>query len=151
MAHRYRAAAYACAGYEEVTEAGYIRRLSVEGSEADISALTAVFRQSGISETMWSETEGGTELRVHGSLLYSVDFERFRLTASYFEAELMPGRSSKTVGTLILNGTEKVFVNRVQRGRAELFSLEDLKGNEWELIEFGFPRNCLNSWSGRVC
>ncbi len=127
MAHRYRAAALACEGYEQVTEAGYIRRLSVVGEAADVAGLTAVFRQNGIADGLWSAGENGTELRVHGSLLGWVGVERFRLSVSYFEAELVPQKGSKTVGSLTLNGDVTVFVNKVKRGQPQLFSAEGAK------------------------
>ncbi len=99
-AHRIRAAAACCETREEITEAGYIRRLVVTGSADAVAGLVSALRQAGVQETLWSVDTTGSAISVHGSLLAFVDLDVCSLDVSYDEAELRPSRTGPGVEAL---------------------------------------------------
>ena len=72
---------------EELTRAGYIRRLSVHGSTGQMGAIAAKLRRHGRGE--WALNSGGMELMFNASLLKEINTDKHPVTIRYFEPCLM--------------------------------------------------------------
>ena len=70
---RMRAAPLVRKDFEEVTDLGYVRRVTVEGAPARLERLVGVLATSGCSSSWWSLNEDGSELSIHPSLLQYID------------------------------------------------------------------------------
>jgi len=110
---RKRAASLVREDFERETELGYIRRLSIKDSSANIKRLVKILKENKCQESLWSLDDTKTELFLHHSLLKYIDFEKYNLIVSYFEPQLKGAISShKNCKEIKLNARKKVFIKR---------------------------------------
>lgn len=85
-AARRRNAPFVKKGFEDLTESGYLRTLTLFGDTALIAAQSERFRQAGAAAELWAL--GGTRdrLNVSVSLLPLIVWRNFRLQVGYGEA-----------------------------------------------------------------
>ncbi len=100
--------------FEEETDSGYIRRLSIKDSLANIKKIAKVIKENKCQENLWSLNDTKTELSIHHSVLKYIDFEKYNLILSYFEPRLKADISShgNYYREIRLNSNRKVFVGR---------------------------------------
>lgn len=68
--------------YESITENGFIRTLTVTGTQEVLSQQISTFRQNGCNEELW-KLSSSEELFVHPDLLPHMDFNSLKLQVSY--------------------------------------------------------------------
>jgi len=88
-AHRRRASTLTREEFEHLTEAGYIRRLSVKDLAVNVKTIVNTLRKNKARENLWSLDKSETEITLHHSLLKYVDFEKYSLTVTYFEPKII--------------------------------------------------------------
>jgi hypothetical protein len=151
LAIRKRAADIARKSYEQVTEAGYIRRLSVKDSPEGTSRLVDALKMSRVPPRLWALDDGGTELPFHPSLLESECLMGREVILRYFEADIVPRsllsmKKLEVVEEIALSSELKVYVGRkpVAQPRIlkptdrEIQKLEDVRA--FEQVKTGFQK-----------
>jgi len=116
-----RAASYALeGGHEEITEAGYIRRISVLDSRKNLDGIIRVLKKRKGVRNLWSLDVTGTVLSVNHSLLKFIDPDKYRLIVQYFLPKIHNnGGDDRT--EIVVNSGKSVFVARECK-----YLLEDL-------------------------
>jgi pyruvate formate-lyase activating enzyme-like uncharacterized protein len=105
---RRRAALLGREAFEGITEAGFIRRLTVKESSANIKKLTETLRQNNADENLWSVDDTRTELSIHHSLLKYLCDIPFNLLVRYFDVRVnVQGHKE-----IALNSNRKLFIER---------------------------------------
>lgn len=104
--------------FEGLTDAKYIRTLSVQDSLANIRKLADLLRKRSRPE-MWEVRDAKTELFVHHSLLKHIDFNKYSLTISYFESQLNIGPDTGGEGgkAVRLSTGKEVLIKKVFRAQ----------------------------------
>jgi pyruvate formate-lyase activating enzyme-like uncharacterized protein len=82
--NRMRAAPFVKEGLEEITESGYIRRITIKGSPERLKNLAGYLAATGSSGNQWSLSEDRTALAIHPSLLEHVEDDDCKFNLSYF-------------------------------------------------------------------
>jgi uncharacterized protein len=100
--------------YEGSTESGFIRRLSIRDTTANIKNLVRLFREKNRPDTLWFVNKGKAELFFHPSLLKYVDFSKHDLTVSYFMPQLTAERQAHDDkgAKIALSVNRNVYVER---------------------------------------
>jgi hypothetical protein len=100
--------------YETSTEAGFIRRLKVRDTPAELGKLLKILREQRCSERLWQYNPGCSELSFHPSLFKYVDFSRHSLVVSYFAPQLTPDsdRDEAYSEEIALNSSRSIFLER---------------------------------------
>lgn len=99
--------------YEELTNLGYIRRLSIQGSPVNINAIIMNFERNRIENKLWSVNKAKTILFMRHSLLKYIDFNRHSLIVSYFAPEFVPKPDFVyTDKKIILDSKKKIFIRK---------------------------------------
>jgi pyruvate formate-lyase activating enzyme-like uncharacterized protein len=75
--------------FEEVTDLGYIRRLSAEGRQADIKKLVEILKADKRNNNLWKLSNNETKIFMHWALIKYLDFNKFKLNILYFEPRFM--------------------------------------------------------------
>lgn len=110
---RNRAASFVQEDFEGKTDLGCIRHLAVKDSSANIKRIVKVLKENKCQENLWSLDDTKTELSIHHSLLKYINFEKYNLIVSYFEARLEADISPyKNYKEIRLNSNKKVFIER---------------------------------------
>jgi len=112
-AARRRNAPFVKKGFEDLTESGYLRTLTLLGDTDLIAAQTERFRQAGAAAELW--TFGGTKDRLNfsASLLPLVAWGSFRLLVGYGEAAQMAAVSYRNVFVEVkLTPTQKLVIEK---------------------------------------
>ena len=112
-AARRRNAPFVKKGFEDLTESGYLRTLTLFGDTALIAAQSERFRQAGAAAELWSF--GGTKerLSVNASLLPLVEWGNFRLQVGYGEAAQMAAVSYRHPFVEVkLTPTQKLVIEK---------------------------------------
>ncbi len=112
-AARRRNASFVKKGFEDLTESGYLRTLTLLGDTDLIAAQAERFRQAGAAAELWSF--GGTKDRLNfcASLLPLVAWGNFRLLVSYGEAAQMAAVSYRNVFVEVkLTPTQKLVIEK---------------------------------------
>ncbi len=105
LAHRRRAGTVAARSHDCLTEAGYLRTLSVSGSSHTIGQIEAALQAEQISPALWHVADGGSHLEFEASLLGSPTLARQQIDVQYYEAEVF---SDETALLGLYEPTEKV-------------------------------------------
>lgn len=156
---RRRAAVLGCEGFEGITEAGYIRRLTLKGPAADIQEAVKRLAQGRAPQERWSADPSRAELSIHHSLLPDLAGIIDELTVRYFDVRT----NTQGQHPVALNANRSLYVERrllaiealaagdVQSFRAAFLGDEgdephDASGRRsldafamWERIEEGLP------------
>jgi len=111
--HRNRAAVFAREDFEGVTDSGYIRRLTIRDSLANLKNIVKVLEENKCKERLWLLDETKAELSIHHSLLKYINFKKFNIILSYFNPQLKENISSQgNYKEIRLNANKKVFAKR---------------------------------------
>jgi uncharacterized protein len=86
---RTRSAHLAKEPFEDLTETGHIRQLSVQASGKRIEELIGIFRRNQCAEDLWSWDGNGNELFIHASLVKFMNGNGDRLVFSYYQPSVV--------------------------------------------------------------
>ncbi|MFB3764944.1 MAG: radical SAM protein [Methanotrichaceae archaeon] len=75
-------------GYEEITDAGYIRLLTIPGSTDKIESLAKSLVEKRCSSSLWQCNDKRTEIAIHSSLLPYLDRSSYDLSIFYLEPRI---------------------------------------------------------------
>jgi pyruvate formate-lyase activating enzyme-like uncharacterized protein len=107
---RKRAASLLKNDYEEETDLGYIRYLSVKDSSTNIKTIINVLRENKCQEKLWSLDDTKTEICFHHSILKYINFKKYNLTIRYSEPRFIVEASSQEEHKVTkLNSNKKIF------------------------------------------
>jgi len=117
-AARRRNAAFVGKSFETLTEAGYVRTLTLIGSTADIMDLVASFRAQNLSDQLWFLNKAKDRLAFHPCLWPLIDFSAFSLRIDYSTSRQSAAVSYRNPFTAVKIGPRKqVIVERAGVGR----------------------------------
>ena len=85
---RTRAAGLGAESYEEITEPGYVRRVTIGLSNNDLATAIGIFRERGVEEGLWIVDHERRELSLRGSLLGMLHCGPCDLAIRYFEVHI---------------------------------------------------------------
>jgi pyruvate formate-lyase activating enzyme-like uncharacterized protein len=105
---RRRAASLGCAGFEGVTEGGYIRRMSVRQAGSNVGNAVSLLKQNHVSPDLWFVDASNGELSFHHSLLPDLTDEIGRITIRYFDVRTHAQGQRR----IELNANRAVYVDR---------------------------------------
>ena len=136
-AGRRRAGAQIVKSHEEITAAGYLRSLSLSGSQQDIQRQVERLQRLDPTGRQWLLSSGGTELHLAAALWTGQDDSGLEIKLRYAEARILPAISYRNAFIEVpLNSQRKVAVERQavsaewQIGRDEWRQLEkEMSGN----------------------
>jgi pyruvate formate-lyase activating enzyme-like uncharacterized protein len=121
--HRKRAASLSREDYEEETDSGYIRHLSVKDSLTNIKSIVKVLRENKCREKLWSLDATKTEISFHSSILKYINFGKYNLIIRYSEPPLIVDISfQEEYKEIKLNSSKKVSEKEFAAYRGELTS-----------------------------
>ena len=130
-AGRRRAGAQIVKKYEEITSAGYLRSLSLSGSQQDIQRQVERLQHLDPTGQQWLNDPNGKELHLAAALWSGQDNSGLELKLRYTEARILPAISYRNAFIEVpLNSQRKVVVER-QAVSAEW----QLGGDEWRQLE----------------
>jgi pyruvate formate-lyase activating enzyme-like uncharacterized protein len=130
-AGRRRAGAQIAKNHENVTAAGYLRSLSLSGSQQDVQRQVERLQTLDPGGRQWLLSQGGKELHLAAALWAGQDDSGLELKLRYAEARILPAISYRNPFIEIpLNSQRKVAVER-QAVSAEW----QLGGAEWRQLE----------------
>jgi len=110
---RERLASVVKSDYEELTQTGHIRRLSLQASSENIRKIVMMLKQNKCPEPLFSLNDAGTEIFLHISCLKGLDLEGFNAALNYFEPQVGTiGYSSETAEKVILDSRKGVFIKK---------------------------------------
>jgi pyruvate formate-lyase activating enzyme-like uncharacterized protein len=89
LSRRMRAANLAKRDFDQITAAGYLRRLTVCGARDTLQEFVQNVKQNRVSESHWEFNENEEQLTISPALIKWCDLERTKLTLRYFEADLV--------------------------------------------------------------
>jgi hypothetical protein len=115
LARRLRGAAEAVTELDQVTDAGYVRRLSVHGLPKQIQEVATASRERRVPGTLWAQDRTGTELAFDPTFLSYVQSQGHSLIVSYYEAHIvseghLDARKLESVREITLESGQKVYV-----------------------------------------
>lgn len=120
---RERSAPLISEDFEEITSAGYIRSLSVEGSPTNIKKIVNILQEKKRQDNLWRVNDAKTTVSFHSSLLKYIDFGKNNLTVTYFYPQLIPALNSNESGKEVaLNSYRKVFLKKEPIAKEKLAS-----------------------------
>jgi hypothetical protein len=85
---RTRAAGLGAESYEEITEPGYVRRVTIGLSNNDLATAIGIFREQEVEEGQWTADDERRELSLRGSLLGMLHCGPCDLAIRYFEVHV---------------------------------------------------------------
>lgn len=107
--------------FEEITSAGYIRSLSVEGSPTKIKKIVHILKEKECQDNLWQLNDTKTKISFHSSFLKYIDFNKNNLIITYFHPQLIPVLNPNKSGKeVVLNSRRKVFLKK------EIFACQKL-------------------------
>lgn len=100
--------------YEDLTQSGFIRRLSIKDTPANLKKLVQKFRQNKCPGRLWLLDQKASELCFHASLMKYADFNSHSLILSYFAPQLVEDctESGENCRAIELNVRRTFFVER---------------------------------------
>lgn len=110
MAKRRRSAIPIKTGYEDISDAGYIRRLSLKDISDNIFSLITIFKQSGKPDNMWAINDEKTELIFHPDLVYFVSSDKKNLAVQYVATEIETDGTISTKPVAEVKNLSRLFV-----------------------------------------
>lgn len=130
-AGRRRAGAQIAKNHEEVTVAGYLRSLSLRGSNADVQRQVERLQRLDPTARQWLLSQGGKELHLAAALWSGQHDSGLELRLRYAEARILPAVNYRNAFIEVpLNSQRKVTVER-QAVSAEWL----LGGEDWRQLE----------------
>ncbi len=90
LAARQRNGLYQRKSYEELTENGYLRTLTLHGSKPQLATLQQHFTDRWQNSSLWAVSRSGEQLTIHPKLWPLIDFSGLKLTLSYAVARQLP-------------------------------------------------------------
>ena len=130
-ASRRRAGAQITKNHEELTAAGYLRSLSLSGSQQDIQRQVERLRPLDPGGRQWLLSQGGKELHLAAALWSGQDDSGLELRLRYAEARILPAVSYRNAFIEVpLNSQRKVAVER--QAVSEQWPLD---GEDWRQLE----------------
>jgi len=110
MAARKRAAAYVCEPFEEITENGYIRRLTLTDTPKAIQKIITTWGRAHQKKSLWSLNSIGDQLSFHRSLWPDIIASEYSTTSvSYFTAVLRETCANRNHTKTIHLNSERVI------------------------------------------
>lgn len=134
---RLRNGLYQRKSYEELTDNGFLRTLTLHGSKQQLTALQEHFSSHWQSTTLWLPSRSGEQLTIHPSLWPLVDLSGLRLTIAYSSARQLSTVSYRNPFISIeLSERQKLIIERgkvcsdleLSADQAELFGRVFLLG-----------------------
>jgi hypothetical protein len=99
--------------HEELTQTGYIRRLSIQAPSKNIKKIVMALKQNKRPKALFSLNNAGTEISFHASCLKGLDLDGFDITLDYFESQLgTTDYSSETSEKIMLDPRKEIFVKK---------------------------------------
>lgn len=138
-----RAAGIVRKPWEDVTEAGRIRSLFLEGPPDTLRRISGTLPGQGASGCLWTLAPGGGRLFFSGDLLSRIEGSGMRAGVSYFACSLHPSVTYGNPCTEVpLTRKKSVFVERRTLARDLPLLPGDLSGFErWFVRREGPPRD----------
>ncbi|BCA80614.1 radical SAM protein [Desulfuromonas sp. AOP6] len=125
-ASRRRNAPFLTKGYEQLTESGYIRTLTLTGPSEAIARQRAQLEAVSAPCEQWSLSHNGERLSIHPALWPLIDFSGLRLLIAYATARQLPAVSYRNPFVAVKLGDRKQVI--VERAKvAADFELQDEK------------------------
>lgn len=112
--YRKRFQSYIIEKYEDLTESGFIRRLSVQDVPEKLRKLISGFQKKRCHNDLWFFDMTGNELFFHPSLLSNIDFRKFSLTVNYFTPLLTTvcDGADDNIREVTLNAGRNILIER---------------------------------------
>jgi len=99
--------------FEEITNAGYIRGLSIQDSPTNIKRIINILKEKRCQNNLWALNDAKTEIFLHGSLLGYFNFAKCNLIINYFEPQLKTALDSNgNTKKVILDFKKKIFLRK---------------------------------------
>ena len=99
--------------FEELTDALYIRQLSIQDSPRNIRKIAGILSKTASRDNLWLLNDTNTEIFIHSSLLKYVNFANHGLTLRYFNPQLKARRDANETGYEVeLNPHVKVYIEK---------------------------------------
>jgi pyruvate formate-lyase activating enzyme-like uncharacterized protein len=73
--------------FEDLTTKNFIRRLSIQDLPKNINEIIKILKRSKFNNKFWLVNHMGTEIYIQSSLLKYINFHKYTLTVSYFDAK----------------------------------------------------------------
>jgi pyruvate formate-lyase activating enzyme-like uncharacterized protein len=140
-AGRRRAGAQIVKSHEEITAAGYLRSLSLSGSQQDVQRQVERLQRLDPAGRQWLLSSGGTELHLAAALWSGQDDSGLELKLQYAEARILPAISYRNPFLEVpLNSQRKVAVERQAVSPKWLLGKDEWRQLEKEMAGDGtFP------------
>ena len=123
-ASRRRNAPYLAKDYEQLTENGYIRTLTLIGSTKAIARQRAQLETLNAAREHWSLSNNGERLSIHPILWPLIDFTGLRLLIGYATARQLPAVSYRNPFVAVKLGDRKQVIVERTKVAAD-FELQD--------------------------
>jgi pyruvate formate-lyase activating enzyme-like uncharacterized protein len=113
-AYRRRFHSYIIEKYEDMTESGFIRRLSVQDVPEKIKKIVKMFQAKKCHDGLWLFNEISNELFFHHSLMNDINFSRHHLIVNYFTPLLTSVRdeADENIPEVPLNDGRNILIER---------------------------------------
>lgn len=140
LSRRNRAAPLVLKSAESVTNAGYIRRLSIQDTPEVIQKILSDCQKHAPDGNLWALSEDKTNLIFDPSLIEKLDLGRQQLTLQYYEADIVYRRANNAQKEVKLTAEKSVFIKRWMVSEQKGLNATDiLKHSSWERLDTGFP------------
>ncbi len=117
-AGRRRAAAQVARSHEDVTEAGYLRGLSLIGARTDVDREVVALRALDPAGDRWKSSADGLRVDLNAALCRGREHPGLELRIRYSEARILPAVSYRNPFVeVVLNPGRKVIVERQDTGQ----------------------------------
>lgn len=118
---RERAASLIKKNFEELTNSGYIRSLSIQDSKTNIKKIIKILNENKCKGDLWLLNDTKTEIFIHSSLLQYIDFNKYDLTISYFEPQIRSAYVyNESYKEISLDSQKKVYIAKQNVARLKL-------------------------------
>lgn len=107
-------ASLACEDFEEITNIGFIRRLSISGSVLEIKKAINNLKNNKQKNKFWLLANTNAELFIHSSLLKYINLCKYNFSIQYFAPQAKQNSSSvECHRKIILNPERKISVTKI--------------------------------------
>ncbi|MFC1658034.1 radical SAM protein [Candidatus Omnitrophota bacterium] len=131
--------------FEELTQAGYIRRLSIQDSSANINHFLKILQNNKRQRHPWSLNNAKTEIFIHGPALKDIKSVIRNLSVSYFEPKIMTARNSDKIDKAIaLNSKKRIFIKKKLRIKYGILNEAGIRSFEKLIIKNMNDQKVLN-------
>lgn len=110
--------------FEDVTDNGYIRSLSIKKASEELKEIASVFREASPSGNLWKLSADGTELFFQGALLRHLDSLKHDYIVRYFDVQSKASLGAKELGVdVALGDAERGFIVRTLCAQQDRLSI----------------------------